>query len=379
MPRQPVQRSTDAVHAGEHPDPIHGAVNTGVHWSTTFRYPETLDGEQAALIYSRYDNPTVQAVEEKMAALEGAPHALGFASGMGAIQAVCQAFLKPGDTLAIQRGVYGGTMAYVRDELEPMGVHVHVFEAEGARSLPSGTQLVWLESITNPLLRVPDVRAWADAAHDIGARLCVDATFATPMLQRPLEHGADVVVHSGTKYLAGHSDVTSGWVCCKRAERQTLWTRRRNLGATLDPMAAYLVGRGMKTLPLRMRRHGDNALVLAQALLADGHTVHHPGLATHPDHERFGGLVTGCGMVTLDLGTSDAAIDFRRRTRLFTPAASLGGVESLVSLPIETSHAYATPESRKADGISAGLVRISVGIEDVEDLVADARGALAQD
>ncbi|MGB1585761.1 MAG: trans-sulfuration enzyme family protein [Thermoplasmatota archaeon] len=361
--------ATDAVHGGERPDPIHGAANQEIVHSTTYRYPERRDGSHAPYIYTRYDNPTVEALEAKLAQLEHADGALAFASGMAAIQAVCQAFCKPGDTLAVMRGVYGGTMAYLREELEPMGVHVHVFDADGPRSVPDGTTVVWMESITNPLLRVPDVKAWAEVAREVGARLCVDATFATPVLQRPLDLGAHIVVHSGTKYLGGHTDVMSGFIVHRQQDRDALWTTRRNLGAVLDPLAAYLVARGMKTLPLRMAAHGANANMIAKAL--EGHpkikAVHHATLPAGP-----------CGMVTLDLGSEESAIAFRRATRLLTPAASLGGVESLVSLPIETSHAYATDAQRAAEGITSGLVRISVGIEDGADLLADIEQALGQ-
>lgn len=361
--------ATNAVHGGERPDPAHGAVNQEIVHSTTYRYPERADGSQAPYIYTRYDNPTVESLEAKLAALERADGALAFASGMAAIQAVCQTYCQPGDTLAVMRGVYGGTMAYLREELEPMGVHVHVFDADGPRSVPDGTTVLLLESITNPLLRTPDIKAWAEVAREVGARLCVDATFATPMLQRPLELGAHLVVHSGTKYLGGHTDVTSGFVVHRSADRDALWQTRRNLGAVLDPLAAYLVARGMKTLPLRMAAHGRNAQAIAAALA--GHTkvqaVHHATLPAGP-----------CGMVTLDLGSLEAAKAFRRATRLITPAASLGGVESLASLPLETSHAYATDAQRAAEGITPGLVRISVGVEDVQDLLADIEQALAQ-
>lgn len=361
---------TEAVHGGEAPDPQDGAVNGRIVWSTTYAHPEFPDGTPNPLIYSRYDNPTVLAMEAKMAALERCDGALGFASGMAAIQAVCAAFLKLGQTVAVQRGVYGGTMAYLRDELVPTGVKVHVFDAAGPPALPEETALVWMESLTNPLLVAPDIRAWADAAHEAGARLCVDATFATPIFQRPMELGADVVVHSATKYLGGHTDVTAGVVCHRAADRQALWTRRRNLGATLDPMAAYMVARGMKTLPLRMARHAENALAIVGAVAEHPkvQAVHHPSRTGHD---------MSCGMVTLDLGDLAAAQRFRRRVRLISPAASLGGVESLVSLPIETSHAYATPEQRAEDGITDGLVRLSVGIEDAEDLIKDIEQALA--
>jgi methionine-gamma-lyase len=372
---------TDAVHAGERPDPADGAVNTRIVQSTTYWFPEMPDGSASGYIYSRYTNPTVEAVEAKIAALEGAERAMLFSSGMAAITSVCLSFLRPGDTLAVQRGVYGGTTALFADVLEGLGIRIHPFDADAGPDLPAGTRLVWMESITNPLLRVADIPVWADAAHAAGARLVVDATFATPLLQRPLELGADVVIHSATKYMNGHSDITAGAVICRAKEdHDKVWNRRRNTGPTLDPTAAYLVGRGLKTLPLRMARHCHNAATLAAAL-ADHPAVaavHYPGLPRHPDHGHATRLLQSGfgGMVTLDLGSLEAAQSFRRRLRLVTPAASLGGVESLVSLPVETSHAYASADERRRDGIMDGLVRISVGIEDVEDLVRDVLAAL---
>lgn len=373
--------STTAVHAGDEPEPRSGAVNVPVHLSTTFWFPELPGGGKAPYIYSRYENPSLESVERKLAALEGARHSLAFASGMGAIQAACTALLRPKDTLLVQRGVYGGTSAYLANDLAPTGVKVVPGPPVAAPKVPKGTKLVWVESITNPLLRVADVAAWADAAHDAGAKLAVDATFATPLLQRPLALGADVAMHSMTKYLNGHADVTAGALSCDDAEsRQALWTRRRNLGAVLDPHAAYLVGRGMKTLAVRVERHCANALALAHACedLQGVAAVHYPGLPSHPDHATARRLLSGGfgGMLTLDLGSKAKAQAFRRRLQVITPAASLGGVESLCSLPLETSHAYAPPAQRRADGITDGLVRVSVGIEDIEDLVADVEQAV---
>jgi len=372
--------STTAVHAGEATDPSSGAVNVPIQQSTTFRYPELEDGSKAPYIYSRYENPSLESVERKLAALEGARHALVFSSGMAAIQAACVALAKPGQTVAVQRGVYGGTTAYLSTELEPYGVKVVEVDAHTAPRLPKGTSLVWLESITNPLLRVADPRPWAEAAHEAGARLVVDATFASPLVQKPLAHGADAAMHSATKYLGGHADVTAGALSCDDdGLREAFWTRRRNLGPTLDPHAAYLVGRGMKTLALRIERHCANAWALAQECegMPGVQAVHYPGLPSHPDHQVARKVLSGGfgGMLTLDLGSKAKAQEFRRKVKVILPAASLGGVESLVSLPLETSHAYATAVKRKADGITDGLVRISVGIEDAADLVADVRQA----
>jgi cystathionine beta-lyase/cystathionine gamma-synthase len=367
--------STTAVHAGEEPDPRSGAVNVPVHQSTTFWFPQLPGGAKAPYIYSRYENPSLESVERKLATLEGADASLVFASGMAAIQAACTSVLKPKDTLLVQRGVYGGTTAYLDNDLAPTGVKVVQGPAVDAPRVPKGTKLVWMESITNPLLRVADVPAWADAAHDAGALLAVDATFATPLLQRPLALGADVVMHSATKYLNGHADVTAGALSFGKDLRQGLWTRRRNLGAVLDPHAAYLLGRGMKTLAVRVERHCANAWALAQACedIKGITAVHYPGLTSHPDHKVARRLLSGGfgGMLTVDLGSKVKAVRFRRRLKVITPAASLGGVESLCSLPLETSHAYTPAARRRADGIADGLVRVSVGIEDIEDLVAD--------
>lgn len=372
--------STTAVHAGNPPDAASGAVNVPIHQSTTFLFPELADGSKAPYIYSRYDNPTLEAVEAKIAAMEGADHALLFASGLGAIQAACSAFTAAGDSLAVQRGVYGGTTAYLTKELARFGVAVKEFDAHAGVRVAKRTRLVWMESITNPLLRVADLPAWAKAAHAVGALFAVDATFATPLLQHPLDLGADIVMHSATKYLGGHADLTAGALVFGNGHRDALWTRRRNTGAILDPHAAFLLGRGAKTLALRMERHCSNAMALAKECedLRGVAATHYPGLASHPDHAVARRLLRGGfgGMLTLDLGTKAKAVAFRRKVRLITPAASLGGVESLVSLPVETSHAYATPAQRAAAMITDGLVRISVGIEDFDDLLSDIRQAM---
>jgi cystathionine beta-lyase/cystathionine gamma-synthase len=373
--------STRAVHAGDEADPRTGAVNTPVHLSSTFWYPELPGGGKSDYIYSRYTNPTLEAVERKVASLEGASRTLLFSSGMGAIAAACTSILRPGDTLAHQAGIYGGTAAFFRDHLGKWGVRPHALAPAGAAKVPKGTRLVWMESITNPLLRVADVEAWADAAHDAGALHGVDATYASPALQRPLSLGADVVMQSATKYLGGHADLIAGVLSWSKgfAPAEDVWRARRDWGATLDPHAAFLLGRGAKTLAVRIERQCANAAALAKAASAmkGVKAVHYPGLASHPDHATAKRLLPdgfGCA-VTIDLGTLAAAQRFRRRVKVIAPAASLGGVESLVSLPVETSHAYATAAQRKAEGIGDGLLRISVGIEDAEDIVADVRQA----
>ena len=375
--------STKAVHGGEVPDPRTGAVNTPVFLSSTFWYPELPGGGKSEYMYSRYTNPSVDAVEAKLAQLEGAEGSLLFGSGMGAIMTACMALLEPGDTVAVQQGIYGGTTAFLRDELARYGVRVHPLPEVATPKVPEGTALVWMESVTNPLLRVAHVPEWAAAAHKVGAKLCVDATFASPILQRPIELGADLVMHSATKYLGGHSDLIAGALSWRKKSglRDDLWRVRRNWGPTLDPHAAYLLGRGMKTLAIRMRKHCENARALAEAAaeMPSVRAVHYPGMSDHADRATVARVLPdGCGgMLTLDLGTLKAAQRFRRKVKLIAPAASLGGVESLVSLPIETSHAYATADERERLGIGDGLVRISVGIEDIEDLIVDVRRAAA--
>jgi methionine-gamma-lyase len=375
-------RATDAVHAGDRPDARTGAVNTPVHLSATFWYPELPDGSPSSYIYSRYTNPTVEAAEAKLAALEGAGASLLASSGMGAITTAAMALLSPGDRVLLQPGVYGGTAAYFRDEVARFGIQVTTApEPVKAPKVPKGTRLVWMESVTNPLLRVADVAAWADAAHDAGALLAVDGTFASPLLQRSLGLGADIAMQSATKYLGGHSDLIAGALSWRDGfpHADALRRVRRNWGPSLDPHAAFLLARGMKTLPVRMRQHCANALGLARA--AEGmkgvRAAHYPGLESHPDHATARRLLSGGfgGMLTLDLGTKARAVAFRRKVRVIQPAASLGGVESLASLPIETSHSYATPAQRKAEGVTDGLVRISVGLEDLEDIVADVEQA----
>ncbi len=377
--------TTTAVHAGEVRDPRSGAINTPIQQSSTFVFPERPDGSASDHIYTRYANPTIQAVETKLAALEGADHALLFSSGMAATQTLCTALLSTGDTLAYQEGIYGGTVAYLAEELQRFGIKtvpVTMDENGAPGSLPEGVRIVWAESITNPLLRVCDLEAWAEAAHEAGALFVVDATFASPILQRPLGMGVDLVMHSASKYLGGHSDLIAGVLAFDVSHHDVLWRARRNLGGTMDPSAAALLGRSIKTLTLRVERATRNAEAVAQYLAQHDKvvSVHHPSLPGHPDHlvaKRM--LPDGAGgVVTFDVGSADAARSFRRAIQLITPAASLGGVESLASLPMETSHAYAPVEDRRAAGITDGLVRLSVGIEDVEDILADLDQALGK-
>jgi cystathionine beta-lyase/cystathionine gamma-synthase len=374
-------RSTAAVHAGEAPDPRTGAVTVPLHLASTFWFPELPGGGKASYIYSRYTNPSIEAVEAKLAALEGAGASLLASSGMAATMTASLALLKKGDRVVVQPGVYGGTAGFFHG-LDRFGIRAAAApDPVAPPRIRKGTRLVWMEAVTNPLLRVADVTAWADAAHDAGAVLAVDGTFASPFLQRSLSLGADVAMQSATKYLGGHADLLAGALSLPKdsAYQDAMWRLRRDWGPTLDPHAAFLLGRGMKTLGVRMPRHCENALALARAAqsMRGVKAVHYPGLESHPDHGTARRMLQGgfTGVVTLDLGTRNRAVKFRRGLKTIIPAASLGGVESLATLPIETSHSYSTAKERRAQGISDGLVRVSVGIEDVEDLIADVESA----
>ncbi|WP_216323901.1 trans-sulfuration enzyme family protein [Deinococcus aestuarii] len=379
---------TRAVHAGHGLDPVTGAHAVPIYATSTFGYGSAergarlFAGEEQGYFYSRLSNPTVRAFEEKVASLEGAEDAVAFGSGMGAASAVALTLLASGDEVAFVGPLYGGTEGLLRDILGRFGVTVReAGDLEALRAAVNDrTRLVWLETPTNPTLKVLDLRAAAEVAHAAGALVVVDNTFATPYLTRPLEHGADLVMHSATKYLGGHGDVIAG-VVAARAElvAELRLHGLRHVGSVLGPQGAALLLRGLKTLPLRMEAHCANAAALAEAL--QGHpalrALHYPGLPTHPGHavaarqmRAFGGLLS------LDLGTREAAFAFLDGLRLFTQAVSLGDVESLSCHPGSTTHHLLGEETLARQGVTPGLVRLSVGIEDAEDLIADVRAAL---
>ncbi len=357
--------------------------------SVTFR----LDDEAYALraagrsrearIYARETSPSVESLERRLAALEGAPRALAFASGMAALHALVLALLERGDHAVVSRDVYGGTAALVRELAPRLGVDVTAARptADDVRAaLRPTTRAVFCESISNPTLEVADVPALAAVARAAGARLVVDATFATPILQRPLELGADAVMHSATKFLGGHGDVVAGVVCGGEELVERCWTWRTRAGACLDPEAAWLVERSLATLALRVRAQSDGAAAVAAFLARHPRVerVHHPSLDTHPTAavaRRV--LAGGGGMVSfVARGGDAAALALVRRLRLFQEAASLGGVESLASLPHNMSHVGLDERERAERGIAPGLVRLSIGLEDPRDLVDDLRSAL---
>ncbi|MEU4114100.1 aminotransferase class I/II-fold pyridoxal phosphate-dependent enzyme [Kitasatospora sp. NPDC028055] len=345
-------------------------------------------GPDGAFVYNRYGNPTVRSLEDAVADLEGGTGALATASGMGAISTVLLALLRSGDHLIAQRSLYGGTFALLADLAQRWGVEVtHVSGSdpdEVAAALRPTTRLLHLETVSNPTTRVTDLPGLIAVAKRAGVLSVVDNTFATPLLCRPIEHGADVVVHSATKYLGGHSDVLAGIAVFADPElHRKVWHHGTELGASADPFAAWLTLRGLQTLALRVRRHCDTALDLATRLAAHPavDAVHYPGLPDHPDHELARRLLPDGhgGVLAFDLaGGREAARAFTESVRLAALAPSLGGVHTLVVHPASTSHRQLSDGELAAAGIGPGTVRVSVGIEHPEDLWADVEQALAK-
>jgi cystathionine beta-lyase/cystathionine gamma-synthase len=373
--------STRAIHAGHPQAEVGGPVVTPIYPTTTFYSDPSGQGE---VWYTRYGNgPNHVLLEKRIAALEGAEDALVVSSGMAAMAMALISVLQAGDHVVATDAIYGGTRALLDRELSRMGIettYVDMFSAEWTRALRPNTRVVLGETPSNPLLRVLDLRPIADAAHAHGAVVIVDATFGSPVHFRALEHGADIVHHSATKYLGGHSDVTAG-VLAGSAERiGEARKRTRVWGPVLDPQGAWLLERGIKTLSVRMERHNRNGMEIARwaETRPEVARVFYPGLPSHPDHEVARRVLDGFGgMVGIELaGGGPAADRFVRALRLAKLAPSLGGVETLISEPRFTSHAAMTPEQREANGIRDGFLRVSLGIEDAADLIADFDQAL---
>jgi len=369
---------TRAIHAGQESDPVNGAVMTPVYFSSTFEQ-DAPAVPRGGYEYSRTSNPTRTALEQNLASLEGAKWGLCFASGLAATNALCDR-LSPGDHVVAGSDLYGGTYRLFTKVFERYGVRftfVDTAEPEAVRgALEPATKMVYVETPSNPLLRLTDLSAMAEIAHGGGALLVVDNTFATPYLQRPLEHGADLVLHSLTKYLGGHSDVVGGALCGNADKlREEIAFFQNSVGGTSGPLDAFLVLRGTKTLALRMERHCENALAIARHLESHDQVaaVIYPGLASHAQHELAQRQMHGFGgMVSFELqGGLEAANAFACATRVFTLAESLGGVESLIEIPASMTHASIPAEQRQASGLADGLVRLSVGVEHVDDLIAD--------
>jgi len=368
--------NTRAIHAGQEPDPATGAVIVPVHLTTTYKQ-DGVGGLRGGYEYSRSGNPTRTALHEALAALEEGATALAFASGLAAEDTLLRTVCRPGDHVVLGGDAYGGTFRLISRVLSEWGLEytpVHLDDPDAVRAaMRPTTRVIWCETPSNPLLNITDIAATASVAHDGGALLVVDNTFASPYLQRPLTLGADVVVHSTTKYLGGHSDVVGGALVVRDAALgERLAYNHNAMGAVASPFDSWLVLRSLKTLGVRMDRHSANAARVAEFLLDHPavSSVLYPGLPTHPGHDVAAKQMAGFGgMVSFRLGDGeDAALKVCERARLFTLAESLGGVESLIEHPGRMTHASAAGSPLE---VPADLVRLSVGIEDVDDLLAD--------
>ncbi|HWG27885.1 cystathionine gamma-synthase [Actinospica sp.] len=374
--------SSLAIHAGQEPDPLTGAVVPPIYQVSTYKQ-DGVGGLRGGYEYSRSANPTRTALEECLAALEGGRRGLAFASGLAAEDCLLRTVCTAGDHVVIPNDAYGGTFRLFAKVYERWGVawtaaDLSSVEAVRAAVQPGKTKVIWVETPSNPLLGICDIAALAHVAHDAGALLVVDNTFATPYLQQPLSLGADVVVHSTTKYMGGHSDVVGGALIAADDDLGARFAYHQNaLGAVAGPFDAWLTLRGIKTLGVRMDRHCTNAAAVAELLEAHPKVsaVHYPGLPSHPGHEVAAKQMRGFGgMVSFRHADGEAAaVEVCNRARLFTLGESLGGVESLIEHPGRMTHASAAGSPLEVPG---DLVRLSVGIEDLDDLVADLRQAL---
>ena len=375
---------TKAIHAGQTPDPTTGAVMTPIYQTST--YVQEAPGRHKGHEYSRVTNPTRSALEGNLAALEGAAHGVCFASGVAGIDAILKG-LRPGDHVVAMNDLYGGTYRLFTQVFAPFGlnftfVDLRDLDAVEQALLPQ-TRLLWIETPTNPLMHIVDIRQVSALAKANGIDVVVDNTFASPYLQQPLALGADLVLHSTTKYLGGHSDVVGGVVCTDQDDwEEKLRFQIKCTGAAPGPMDCFLTLRGTKTLHLRMQRHCENARRLAQYLDDDPRVAHvrYPGLAKDPGHEvarrqmrDFGGMIS----FSLKDDRLEAALRVLSGTNVFTLAESLGGVESLIEHPASMTHASVPEEARRRIGLEDSLIRLSVGVEEVDDLVADLDQALA--
>jgi cystathionine beta-lyase/cystathionine gamma-synthase len=387
-----MRKSTELIHAGEHVSAASTpSLTTPIYETSTFVFDSAAqvaayqEGREVGYLYSRYENPTVVAVEEKIAAVDGAERSLVFSSGQAASTHALLTLLQQGDEVVCSAAIYGGTHHLIADLLPRFGIvgrFVSLEElAEPARVIGPRTRIVWVESPINPTLRCVDLRRVAEACRAAGVVSVADNTFASPLNQPVIAMGIDLSMQSATKYLNGHSDVTAGVLSGPRRLLDPIARVRRLIGAVLDPQAAYALGRGMKTMPLRVERQNQAAMAVATAL--DGHPslvrVYYPGLASHPDHAIAARQMSGFGgMVTIDVrGGQAAAFRTFDRLTLIKRAASLGGVESICSLPILSSHTGLSDEQLAAAGVSRGMIRISIGLEDPQDIIEDIQQALA--
>lgn len=375
--------ATRAVHAGQQPDEPTGAIMTPIYQTATYVQPGL--GRHKGFEYARTRNPTRDALERNLAALEGGAHGFAFASGLAATDTVLKLF-STGDHVICGENVYGGTHRLMTQVFQPLGLRFTFVDTRNIESVVAAvtpvTRLIFVETPSNPMMRLTDLAAVGKLAQERKLHLAVDNTFATPVFQRPLELGADIVIHSTTKYLNGHSDMVGGAVITNRDDvAERLGFLQNAAGAVPGPFDCWLALRGTKTLALRMRQHDANGRCLAEWLR--GHRavqrVYYPGLPDHEQHELASRQMSGFGgMISLELGSADRARSFAESTRIFALAESLGGVESLVGHPASMTHASVPRAMREAMGLTDGLVRLSVGIEDVDDLREDLEQALAK-
>ncbi len=374
--------ATRAIHAGQEPEPLAGAVTTPIFQTST--YVQEALGRHKGHEYARVSNPTREALERNVAALEGGSHGHAFASGMAAIDAVLT-LLAGGDHVVCGENVYGGTHRVMEQVRSRFGLSFTFVDTRDVaaveRAIRPQTRMLFVETPTNPMLRLADLAALSAVAAARGLLFVVDNTFATPVFQRPFEHGADLVVHSTTKYLNGHSDMVGGMVVSRRDDlAERLSFLQKSVGAVPGPFDCWLVLRGTKTLALRMRQHDFNGRRVATWLAADARVrgVYYPGLPSHPQHELACRQMSGFGgMLSFETGSLERARRVVEHTRLFALAESLGGVESLIGHPATMTHAAVPRAMREAMGLTDGLVRLSVGVEDPDDLIADLDRALA--
>jgi cystathionine beta-lyase/cystathionine gamma-synthase len=368
---------TDAIHAGQEPDPATGAVTIPIYQTST--YVQEGIGKHKGFEYARTQNPTRMALEKNVAVLERGVAAYAFASGMAATTAITQLLLKQGDHAICSDNVYGGTFRLFDKIVRHYGVEFTYVNTSNLSdvtpAIRPNTRMVFIETPTNPIMSITDIRGVSAIAHQSGCRVVVDNTFMTPYFQLPLELGADIVIHSTTKYLNGHSDSVGGVVVLKRQDdAERLQFIQNAAGAILSPFDSWLVMRGIKTLPIRMEAHNSNGMAVANFLAnkKEVKKIYYPGLPNHPGHELANNQMSGFGgMIAIDLGSLDLAKRFLERVKLCSLGESLGGVETLISHPATMTHASVPAEERQRLGITDGLVRLSVGIEDVEDLIAD--------
>ncbi|MGQ9551287.1 MAG: trans-sulfuration enzyme family protein [Candidatus Bathycorpusculaceae bacterium] len=377
--------STLSVHAGETRDPQTGAVVTPIYETSVFAFSNTrklievIGGGAAGYVYTRYGNPTVRAAEKKIAELEGAEDSAVFSSGMAAITTTLFTLVSSGDHVVSTLDLYGGTLEFFKNILPKFGVEVSLVEATDfnaiASSVRTNTKVIYAETPTNPTLKIVDVAKIAKLAKRKGLTAVVDSTFASPFNIKPIQLGADIVVHSATKYLGGHNDLTAGVVCGSSEIIQKLKEMRKNLGCTLDPFAAWLLLRGLKTLGLRMERHNSNGMQIAEYLAKHPKVkkVYYPGLRSHPQYSIARRQMKGFGgVVSFEVdGGSEETMKFVENLKLCSLAASLGGTETLVTQPTTSSHYFVNEEVRKEAGITDQLVRLALGIEDPKDIIAD--------